>query len=375
MINYLPYIAFITVTVWTLYAIQITVYSTLSLFYKSKKSKEKATNVDLVIVTVASKTVKGALYEVLNKISKFELNVNVVVDEGAELTQDLKRDFKLYVFTEVPKSFKCRAIAKGRAIEYFIRTKVYPSRWYVFLDDDSYPMDDKFLYEISEREQHGYVAANGMLYPRKGHNIVSYVLDFFRYLDDLTFFRACQGTLKRPLCGFHGELLIVKGRTLKEIGFDRHSITEDFCFGTEILRRGYKTWSSNSKVSIQSPNSLKGLLTQRARWFKGIVIDLKNAPLKIQLVMGIHLARAVLGCFGSFAFVVFWVALAFLGFNYIPTAPLFLVGTTYWLIGAFIMPKTSWKNKFVTVPLSAVETLAPLYALLKTKKFEVIDKN
>jgi cellulose synthase/poly-beta-1,6-N-acetylglucosamine synthase-like glycosyltransferase len=347
----------------------------LSILYKPKNMPIKAQNVNFVVVTIASQKVKGSLYYVLSELSKFERPVYVVVDEGAELAGKLADDFPNYHFVVVPNDFKCAAIAKGRAIEYFTRTCVKNDQWYVFLDDDSLPLDDKFLHEISHMEKEGYVAANGNLYPRPGRNIYTYVIDHFRFLDDITFFRACQGFIASPICGFHGELLIVKGLVLKEIGFNRRSLTEDFSFAMEVVRRKYKVWHSQTKVSIQSPNNLRDLLRQRARWFKGILLDLKEAPIIPKIIMGLHLGRVILSFSGSFVFMVLWLVLAVcFGLNYIPFIPTFMAGTVYWFIGVFILPKAPLKHKLLSIPLSVIEVIHPLYAA-KIKDFAVIDKN
>ena len=370
----LSILAFLTTTIWTIYALQITTFSIISFGYKSINKPVKAKNIEFIVVSIASSSVKNSLYEVVEHLKSFDREINILTDEGAELIPNLKQDFPHCSFVIVPKSFQCSAVAKGRAIEYFIRNKVNANTWYAILDDDSYPLDDKFLYEISHREQLGYVAANGLLYPRPGKNVYTYLLDHFRYLDDVTFFRACQGTLHTPLCGFHGELLIIKGSTLLEIGFNRKSITEDFSFGTEIVKKKYKTWSSQTKVSIKSPNNFTDLIKQRARWYKGILLDLKTAPHKVQFVMGVHLFRSTFSFAGSFLIMIFWIFLALLGYNYIAFNPLFIAGTIYWIVGSFILPKVSWKHKFMVLPLSIVEAISPYYAL-KAKGFQVIDKN
>jgi egghead protein (zeste-white 4 protein) len=322
-------LAFLKTTIWTIYAIQITIFSIISFGYKSINKPVKAKNVEFIVVSIASSSVKNSLYEVIEHLKSFDRKINILTDEGAELITNLKQDFPHCSFVIVPKSFQCSAVAKGRAIEYFIRNIVNVHTWYAILDDDSYPLDDRFLYEISHREQLGYVAANGLLYPRTGKNVYTYLLDHFRYLDDVTFFRVCQGTLHTPLCGFHGELLIIKGSTLLEVGFNRKSITEDFSFGIQIVKKKYKTWSSQTKVSIKSPNNFTDLIKQRARWYKGILLDLKAAPYKVKFVMGVHLFRSTFSFAGSFLFMIFWIVLALIGYSYIIFNPLFIAGTIY----------------------------------------------
>lgn len=369
----LEVLAFLTTLVWTIYSIQIIAFTIMSFLYRSKNQPVKAKNVSFVVVTIASEKVRGSLYYVLRGLARFERPVYVLVDEGAILLEELQRAFP-YIFVVVPKRFRCKAIAKGRAMEYFTRNHVEDDRWYVFLDDDSLPLDDHFLCEITHRERLGYVAANGILYPRLGRNVYTYILDFYRFLDDVTIFRGCQGFLKTPLIGFHGELLIVKGSTAKEIGFDRRSLVEDFSFSSEVIRRGYKTWSSSTRVSIQSPNTLKDFLKQRARWFKGIMLDLRCAPLKQKLFWSYRCLLVALSTFGSIIFMLLWITFSLLGRHYIPFIPTFFVGSIYWIIAMFILPKASLHHKIIALFIAPVETIAPLYAL-RIKDFVVIDKN
>jgi cellulose synthase/poly-beta-1,6-N-acetylglucosamine synthase-like glycosyltransferase len=358
----------LTFIVWLLFSLKVTVFFIISRFYKAKKSSKKAKNVNFVVVTIASNKVKEALEETLENLKKFNVKTYVVVDEGAELINWLKeKDINLVV---VPKNYKCDAIAKGRAINYFIENYVKENEWYVFFDDDSYPLDDKFLYEIPYYENLGYVCANCILYPRRGKNVFTYVLDSFRYLDDITIFRSFQGTLKKPVIGFHGEGLIVKGKVLKEIGFNFRSITEDFRFAQEIVKKGYKSWHSDTKVSILSPNSFKDFLMQRARWFKGILIDLRYASIHYLITLPFTIILWSMSFFGS---VIFFI-LSFFDFYKVPFFITFPFGFAYMIYGIFIFPSAKVHEKLIAMFVGILETLAPVFAI-KIKGFYVIDKN
>jgi egghead protein (zeste-white 4 protein) len=358
----------LTFIVWLLYSLRVTIFFIISRFYKANKSNRKAKNVNIVVVSVANSKVKSALYETIENLKKFNLPIYVVVDEGAELIEELKK--KGVNLVVVPKDYKCEAIAKGRAINYFIENYVKESEWYVFFDDDSYPLDDKFLYEIPYYEKRGCVCANCILYPRRGKNVYAYILDSFRYLDDITIFRATQGVMKKPIIGFHGEGLIVKGKVLKEIGFNFKSITEDFRFAQEIIKRGYKSWHSDTKVSILSPNSIKDFLYQRARWFKGIVMDLRHASLYYFVLLPFTVVLWSISLFGGILFVI----LSLSPFYNVPFFITFPFGLAYIVYGIFIFPKAKIHEKIIALFVGILESLASLFAL-KVKGFYVIDKN
>jgi len=348
-------------------SLKVTIFSVLSVVYRHHKSTTKAQNVWFVVTTIASIKVKDSLVEVLSVLDSFGVPTYVVINEGSDLTEWLaKKNIKLII---VPKDYTTKAIAKGRALDYFIKSHVHDKDWYVFFDDDSYPLDDEFLYEIPYYEQRGYAGANGNLFPRRGKSVFTYILDNYRFLDDLIFFRATQGTLRHPSLGFHGEGLILKGSVLKEIGFGFKSITEDFRFAMELCKKGYKTWHSSTRVSFKSPNSIRDFIRQRARWFKGITQDTRHAHFSYFFILPFHLGLSCLGFFGSFPFLILAII------HPIPFFILFPAGTAYWIICVFILPKASLRDKLLSVLLSPVETIVPFYAMKMKSGFYVIDKS
>jgi len=334
------------------------------LLYKPKQSKEKAKNVEFVIPTVANEKTLNSLFEVLDNLRKFKgYKIWVVVDEGNEI--DLKGKASLVV---VPNSYKGKK-CKGRALEYFRENYVKENKWYVFLDDDSYPEDDSFLYEINYYEKKGYVAANGILKPREGKSKISFILDHVRYWDDLFIFKLTTGLFKSPIAGFHGELLIIKGSVLKKIPFPTNSLVEDFVFSQKIVKNKLKTWQSKTIVSIKSPNSIKDLWKQRARWIKGIMLELKNCNLLSFIFV---LLRVVSGFFASMLFLPLWfifptkLTLAIFGY----------FGTFYYISSYFYGTLNSKDIRYsLLIPLLGIfEPISFLY-IIKINHFVVIDKN
>jgi cellulose synthase/poly-beta-1,6-N-acetylglucosamine synthase-like glycosyltransferase len=363
----MEWILYVTRIVWILISIKVTVFSALSAVYRHHQSATKAQNVRFVVTTIASSRIKDSLEEVLSKLDSFRVATYVVIDEGSDLTEWLaEKNIKLVI---VPKDYTTEAIAKGRAMDYFVKNHVQDKDWYVFFDDDSYPLDDKFLYEIPYYEKLGYAGGNGNLVPRQGKSVYTYILDNYRFMDDIIYFRATQGTLHHPSIGFHGEGLILKGSVLKEIGFGFNSITEDFRFAMELCKKGYRTWHSSTRVSTKSTNSMKDFVRQRARWFKGIAQDAKHAHFSYFLMLPFHLGLSCVAFFGSFPFLILAIIYP------IPFFILSPAGTAYWILSAFILPRASLKDKFLTMLISPVESIVPLYAIKMKSGFYVVDKS
>jgi cellulose synthase/poly-beta-1,6-N-acetylglucosamine synthase-like glycosyltransferase len=342
-----------------------TILGVISLTYKPKKAKQPAANVEIVIVTIASAKVRKSLLETIENIRKLNLKFYLLLDEGAEMIKELATTTENLVI--VPKTYKQNLIAKGRAINYFIENQVHSGTWYGFVDDDNLVQDTEFLYEIPYYDKHGYVAMNPVLVMRKGKNTLTYIMDSIRLFDDLTVYRFFTGLLGKPLVGLHGELLCVKGEVLKEIGYDYSSITEDFHFSVELIKRNYKTWQSKTRVSLKSPNNLKDLMRQRGRWFKGIATELKNATVPMKIIVGSRVSFWALGIFGSWAFAFLWSL----------WGPMWLAlpgGVAYWLLYCYGVFKSSKWWYVVMIPLiGIIESLSWVFSL-KQKGFVVIDK-
>jgi beta-1,4-mannosyltransferase len=278
----------------------------------------------------------------------------------------------------VPWNFKAKAIAKGRAMNHHIINKpVVPNKWYCFVDDDNLIMDDKFLYEIPVYEKEGRVAANGILLPRYSNNKITYIADFLRYFDDLTLFRFLTGVLQRPLNGFHGELMIVKGEILQKIGFDRRTITEDFAFARELDKYEHKVWQSRTVTSILSPHTIKEFIQQRNRWHKGISSDVWDGTLEMKLVAGVRSIDLFIAIIGSWVVFPLWffmhIPLWLIAFNIIG-------GLYYWFVyiyGAIKLRNITphWFLYIFLIPLySVMEVVVPHYKS-KESHFNVIRKS
>lgn len=212
----------------------------------------------VVVVTVGDGRVLPALRETVSQLERLGLRYVVVSSRPLPMRN------VLVVPPEEDGS-------KYRAVRWFVKNFARDDLWYVFLDDDSYPLDRQFLRDIAHHGVRGCVAGNGILVPRPGRSKLAYALDWVRYFHDLTTYRFALEVLRRPIFGMHGELLIVRGDVLREVWPAMgDTVTEDFRFAMELLRRRYKTFQSATRVSVKSPNSLRDFLRQRARWANSI---------------------------------------------------------------------------------------------------------
>jgi len=281
--------------------------------YLPESADSPAENVRFVVTTVATEAVDDALCEVLQHTTEQfpQYELFVVVDEGSDLESQIRAHERVRTVV-VPDSFSCNATAKGRAMEYFTRTVVSeaPEYWYAFLDDDNLVLDRSLLYEIPYYEERGYRAANPVLVPRPGDSTLTFVMDHLRTLDDFTVFRTFTGLLGKPLIGFHGELLTVRGDVLADIGFDRQSLVEDYAFAARLVERDIPTWQTSTRVSILSPHTLRDLYRQRRRWFLGLVRELFRSPLSATLCMGFRMLAWTFALVGSLLVVPVWILLA-----------------------------------------------------------------
>lgn len=353
-----------------------------STLYRTDRGEEPVENLRLVIPTVAAEHVRPALLATIeHTVTQFPgYEVYCVLDEGSDLEVELRARDDITTVV-VPEAFECEAVAKGRAIQYYIESVVEasPDHWYGFIDDDNRILDDSFLYEIPQYEARGYRAMNPVLVPRQGRSVVTFMTDHIRYVDDISIYRLFNGVLGRPYLGFHGELLCARGDLLHEVGFDRETIVEDFAFALELAKRETKVWQSATRVSVLSPHDVRSFLDQRARWYLGIARYLPQSPVVSQVVVGLRIAIWTIAVTSSWLLLPMWL----LGYGL--TLPIWLVvilalGTVLYVgtvaLGARRVGGLRGASLLVLTPVYALlEQVVPLYALWTgEREFVVIEK-
>jgi beta-1,4-mannosyltransferase len=408
IVYFLKYPAYFS---WIVYG-SLLMISFLGFLWRPHRADFAANNVEFVVVSIASRSVRASLFEAINHTTANfpHIPLYILIDQRSELLNELEvlvashrqtlvrdaqttdrvmfkssSDPKLELVI-VPKEYRTDLRGKGRAMNFFIENYVQGNKWYCFIDDDNLILDDAFLYEIPYYEPKGYALCNLSIITRRGKSRFIYVMDNMRLFDDITISRLYTGMLHIPLIGLHGEGLTVKGNVLKEIGYGKRTITEDFVFGNEVVRRrnkneNLKTWVSETKISIKSAYTLHDFLRQRARWFKGVAIDLKDTEPVVKIVVGIRMALWTVNLFGSWAFSPLWIF-------WVHESPLwfylfFLGGVTPWVVFILYIRKfrefQPWYFSFFVPVYGILESLIAWYVLFQQRKsssaFVVIDKS
>jgi hypothetical protein len=347
------------------------------LLYTTQRGTERVEDLTFALITVASEKVRDTLMDAIehNRELFEEYEFCVVIDEGADLQPELEAmDLDLIV---VPDGYEPDAIAKGRAMQYFVETRVLEDEWYAFLDDDNLVQGREFLYEIPKQEAAGNLVMNPILVPRQGDAVLPFVIDHMRTLFDFTFFRTFTGWLGRPYAGLHGELLCARGDVLRNIGFDRPTIVEDFAFADELVKQEIGTWQSRTTTSILSPHSLDGYFTQRTRWLSGKLRWLPRCSPGTLLVTGLIICVWMLGIFGGWLVGGLWLVLGPVA-QVVYLAPALVSSALYGAIYVIGVARAGRRHipKVLLLPLYAtIEHIAPYYALVKgDDSFEVIEK-
>ena len=375
--------------------------------YKAESAPTRANNVEFVIISQASRKVKNSLLDCISntRIQFPWVPLSLVIDEGSELTDDLLRlvnvtqqqitttnlkdstivhqkesiiarqrhtskELKIII---VPDRYRKDLVGKGRAINYFIDGYVIDeNKWYSFIDDDNIILDDRFLYEIPYYEERGYVAFNPNITSRTGNSRFIRIMDFIRKYDDVTVFRFFTGLLGIPYIGMHGEMLTVKGSVLQEIKYDFYSITEDFRFTAELIKRKMKVWQSKTNICIKSANNINDILRQRGRWFKGISLDLKYCPPLMRMIVTSRMVLWTIAIFGTWALSPLWLSW---GIHW--QSELFIVSGAYpWIIFIYAIIKNKEPLYCILfIPLFGILESISYWFGINNKGFYVIDKN
>jgi len=272
------------------------------------------------ITTIARKDILPALNRTIESVLKqapeflTDWRIDLVTEEKAEglpLLQEKWKGEEKINFIIVPDNYQTKNWSKykARAHQYALekRGSADKNTYIYHLDEDS-SVTRNTIASISEATEENVYLAQGILtFPTSlSKNFLTTMCDSMRTGNDLGCFRFFTGVLKSPFIGVHGEHLLVREDIENEIGWDfGNTLVEDAAFAIEFAKRyPGKSRFLNGLVRCASPSSVKDLIKQRARWFKGIgQLLTKKIPWQSKIAIFLKFTPWGLGIFGNVIFV------------------------------------------------------------------------
>lgn len=353
---------------------------------------EKADLIILQIPTIGNSDCVNKIFQVVRSYDlPLPLQCWVVVEEGDDPSK-----YNADQVIVVPKSFKCLAHAKARALEYARRTRINmvekglltPKYMVVQSDDDSIVSRELILDALSIDAD----VVVGTIKPKK-MTTFGLLLEYDRVytcMHTCTFFT----NLGKTLFG-HGESQTYYGYVERVIDYEFKPLNgktldevpvmgnEDMYWLHKAEMAGFKTYSSYKSVSITPPLSFKDAIKQRRRWLWGnfnIVYIKRMLPVS-------HALRFVFAHLCAFLFYPFsqiGLALSLLGLLHLSwweailctTAMTLWYALRFWSIGNVM----GWKHGLIGAAVTKITTALNFIVIFTgvlqgdPKKFEVIRK-
>ncbi|AXR76711.1 glycosyltransferase family 2 protein [Natrarchaeobaculum sulfurireducens] len=163
----------------------------------------------------------------------------------------------------VPASFECKAINKGRAVEWARRTLPCQSEYVLYLDEDTIVTDfnglpDADVVQFTEK-------------PIYTGSYITYLCELFRV--GYQFEQFAFPRLRYPLYAWGGGVAI-RASLEEQISWDRATITEDTNFIWNAAKAdGVSFAVYDTRFRNQAPPSVRAMINQRRRWISGTIAD------------------------------------------------------------------------------------------------------
>lgn len=237
----------------------------------------------------------------------FRYVIEVVVDTSGD---DLPSEAPDLHYIRVPKGYQTQGgtKAKARALNYALHASPLPATaWIVHLDEETHPTASGIrgiARAIAEEEESGRLRiGQGMItYHRDWRHHPFFTLsDCIRTGSDVgrTFLSMRIGA---PLFGMHGSFIVVRNDVEKATGFDigpEGSVTEDAWWGYLQMDAGNRCRWVDGVLEEQCTQTVQDFLKQRRRWFSGLVMVARKAPVRLRwrLMLAVNMAAWALAPF------------------------------------------------------------------------------
>jgi len=262
--------------IWSLYNIPVVIVGVRNQLQTRKKKSEKSPlnekampAVSIIVPVKNEEKVIGRLLKALLNLeyplSKKE--IIVVNDESSDRTGEIcaqyaARCLEIRVFNRPKSSTKAAALnfgvshAHGEVIATF--------------DADSVPEPDALLRAVKYFEDLEVAAVQGRICSINANE--NMLTKFLLYEGAVEYEAYVRGKDRLNLfVGLAGTCQFIKRAVLEEIsGWNEKNLSEDVELALRLTEKDYAIkYASDVRTWEESPNSVKGLVRQRARWFRG----------------------------------------------------------------------------------------------------------
>jgi len=241
---------------------------------RSRFRDPKARKIPFVSIIVPAYNEEKTLAKTVNSLLRMDypkekLEIIVVDDGSKDRTFEIAKSFS----GRGVRAFKKENGGKGSAIN--LGLKKVRGEFVAVLDADSFVGKDALKSMVGYFEKKRVMAVTPTLKVYKPRGFWQKV-QYIEYLFSVFFrkiFSFMQGVYVTP-----GPLSVYrKSFFLKHGGFDEKNITEDLEIALRIQSKNYEIQNSiNAHVYTVAPNTFRGLMNQRVRWFTGLTDNLYN---------------------------------------------------------------------------------------------------
>ena len=306
---------------------------------------------------------------------------------------DAKEEFRCCRTIRVPGDYSCNAIFKGRALQYAVEIRKSEGkndvRTYLYhLDDESLVTEQTICSILSFLEDNPAPISEGLIVYPLAKNDAMKLANFFDTIRPFCCFECVSFMSRGNPAYVHGSNLLVRSDVEEQVGWNNgKTIAEDSLFAIKARQKlGSNLFGWHGGVlEEKSPHNVRDIVTQRKRWFYGLIQNLKYLDLKdrvLQVIRALLWASGfVSGIVSIFSFFIYQDILFGLRI-------FFLIACILWLlsyqVGAYLNSKKLSRLKrlkfhLITLFLSPIvglfECSIPILSLFrKPRTFELVEK-
>jgi cellulose synthase/poly-beta-1,6-N-acetylglucosamine synthase-like glycosyltransferase len=236
----------------------------------AKRSKYSP-SISIVVPVYNSMGTLKKFFDYLKKINYAGKMEIICVDDGStDGSREFLEKVKGIRLVKSKKNSGCKATPLNKGIA------LARHEFVVCIDSDTYPEPEIFNKMMGYFDGDTKVGAVGsMILPDKNKTIVQKI-QYIEYAMGLGLWASALSALNSRTT-IPGAMVIIRKKVIKEIGggFDPDNLTEDMEIVMRLQRHGYKVKTCFEAIALTDvPNTLKKMLIQRERWFRGRIFNL-----------------------------------------------------------------------------------------------------